>query len=201
MIHIRYLGTQPYLDVWEEMKRFTKDRNESTPDEIWILQHPSVYTQGQAGKAEHILNPQMIPIVQSDRGGQVTYHGPGQIVAYVLIDIRRRNLGIRSLVCLLEKMLISLLKHWKIEAQCREEAPGVYVSDKKIASIGLRVKNGCTYHGVALNVAMNLEPFNGINPCGYARLKMTQMQDFLDEIQIEQVIDRMVKEFLTFFTN
>ncbi len=199
MIHVRNLGTQPYLEVWENMKRFTMERTETTEDELWLLQHPPVYTQGQAGKPEHILNPQMIPIIQSDRGGQVTFHGPGQIVAYVLMNIRRRNLAIRTLVCMLEKMLISLLEHWNIHAQCRNGAPGVYVGDSKIASIGLRVKNGCTYHGIALNVAMNLEPFNGINPCGYARLEMTQMRDFIDGIQIEEVMDRMTQEFLTFF--
>jgi lipoyl(octanoyl) transferase len=199
MLNIRYLGLQTYTDVWDDMKRFTSERNENTIDELWLLEHPPIYTQGQAGKAEHILNLHSIPIVQTDRGGQVTYHGPGQLVAYVLIDIRRRNMGIRTLVCKLEEVLISILKQFNITAQTRCGAPGVYVDDKKIASIGLRVKNGCTYHGIALNVAMDLAPFSGINPCGYKALAMVQIQDFIPDVTMEQVSEQFVKGFLTTF--
>ena len=189
----------PYHDVWDDMKRFTSERNEQTVDELWLLEHHPVYTQGQAGKAEHLLNARSIPVVQTDRGGQITYHGPGQLVAYVLMDIRRRNMGIRTLVCQLEQLLILLLKHFDITAQTRCGAPGVYVDEKKIASIGLRVKNGCTYHGIALNVAMDLQPFSDINPCGYASLQMTQIQDFLHEISVDQVSKQFIQDFLTIF--
>lgn len=199
MLNIRYLGLQPYTEVWENMKRFTSERNEKTVDELWLLEHPAIYTQGQAGKAEHILNLQSIPIVQTDRGGQVTYHAPGQLIAYVMMDIRRRNIGIRTLVCQLEQVLIFMLKQFGIAGETRCGAPGVYVADKKIASIGLRVKNGCTYHGIALNVAMNLTPFSGINPCGYAKLIMTQLQDFIPDISVEQVNKQFVQSFLTIF--
>lgn len=199
MLNIRYLGLQTYTEVWDDMKRFTSERNENTIDELWLLEHPPIYTQGQAGKAEHILNLHSIPIVQTDRGGQVTYHGPGQLVAYVLIDIRRRNMGIRTLVCKLEEVLISILKQFNITAQTRCGAPGVYVDDKKIASIGLRVKNGCTYHGIALNVAMDLAPFSGINPCGYKALAMAQIQDFIPDVTMEQVSEQFVQGFLTTF--
>ncbi|WP_156812484.1 lipoyl(octanoyl) transferase LipB [Legionella tunisiensis] len=184
MINIRNLGLQPYLTVWDKMKSFTSMRNESTIDELWLLEHLAVYTQGQAGKAEHILNPNDIPIVQSDRGGQVTYHGPGQLVAYVLMDIRRRHLGIRTLVSQLEQVLINLLANYHIAGTIRCGAPGVYVEDKKIASIGLRVKNGCTYHGISLNVAMDLAPFQNINPCGFAKLKMAQISDYVPEVSV-----------------
>lgn len=199
MFTIRDLGIQPYLAVWEEMKRFTNSRDEQTNDEFWLLQHPPVYTQGQAGKAEHIINPQAIPVIQTDRGGQVTYHGPGQLVIYVLMNIRRRNLGIRSLVCQLEGVLVALLKQFNIDAQTRCGAPGVYVSEKKIASIGLRVKNGCTYHGIALNVAMDLKPFSGINPCGYSQLQMSQIEDFVPDIQMSLVSQQLIQQFLRVF--
>lgn len=199
MLHIHCLGLQPYSLVWNDMKQFTSQRDEHTPDELWLLEHPSVYTQGQAGKPEHILNPSDIPIIQSDRGGQVTYHGPGQLVAYVLMDIRRRQIGIRSLVCQLEQVLISLLNSYKIDAQTRCGAPGVYVGEKKIASVGLRVKNGCTYHGIALNVAMDLSPFSGINPCGYKTLQMTQLRDYIADISLEQVNKQFIQYFLTIF--
>ena len=189
----------PYHDVWDDMKRFTSERNEQTVDELWLLEHHPVYTQGQAGKAEHLLNARSIPVVQTDRGGQITYHGPGQLVAYVLMDIRRRNMGIRTLVCQLEQLLILLLKHFDITAQTRCGAPGVYVDEKKIASIGLRVKNGCTYQVIALNVAMDLQPFSDINPCGYASLQMTQIQDFLHEISVDQVSKQFIQDFLTIF--
>lgn len=199
MVNIRYLGMQPYLTTWENMKDFTSTRNEDTADELWLLEHPAVYTQGQAGKAEHVLNPKAIPVVQSDRGGQVTYHGPGQLVAYVLVDLRRRHLGIRTLVSQLEQTLIRVLSHYQISARIRCGAPGVYVEDKKIASIGLRVKNGCTYHGIALNVAMDLSPFNGINPCGFAKLEMTQIADFISNITVTSVSKLFTDAFISQF--
>lgn len=192
---VRLLGIQPYQDVWEQMKQFTMARTEHTEDELWLLEHPPVYTQGQAGKAEHVLNPHTIPIVQSDRGGQVTYHGPGQLVAYVLMDLRRRNLGIRTLVTRLENILISVLSKYQITGHNKCDAPGVYVNQKKIASIGLRVKNGCTYHGIALNVNMDLTPFLGINPCGFARLEMTQLSHFSPLIQVNEVMQHLISEF------
>ena len=199
MITIRNLGMQPYLDVWEQMKNFTSARIENTPDELWLLEHPPVYTQGQAGKAEHVLNSNAIPIVQSDRGGQVTYHGPGQLVAYVLMDIRRKHLGIRTLVSCLEQILISVLDHYEIKGAIRCGAPGVYVENKKIASIGLRVKNGCTYHGIALNVAMDLTPFSGINPCGFAKLEMTQISDYVSTAQITEIGKLFTEAFISRF--
>jgi lipoyl(octanoyl) transferase len=199
MINIRSLGQQLYQDTWEAMKHLTIERNENTPDELWLLEHLPVYTQGQAGKSEHVLNAHSIPVVQTDRGGQVTYHGPGQLVGYTLMDLRRRNIGIRTFVSTLEQVLLRLLQHFHINAHTRCHAPGLYVHEKKIASIGLRVKNGCTYHGIALNVAMDLTPFMGINPCGYTQLQMTQMSDFISDITIEEVTEQFIKEFLSVF--
>lgn len=199
MWHIRNLGLQPYLPVWNDMKEFTSVRDSNTVDELWLLEHPSVYTQGQAGKAEHILNPNSIPIVQSDRGGQVTYHGPGQLVGYILMDIGRQNLGVRTLVSQLEQVLISLLATYKIDASLKPGAPGVYVHDKKIASIGLRVKNGCTYHGIALNVAMDLKPFEGINPCGFSKLQMTQISEYASGATVSEASHQFAEMFLTQF--
>ncbi len=197
MITIRNLGMQSYLPTWENMKQFTQLRTESTVDELWLLEHPAVYTQGQAGKAEHILNPNSIPVIKSDRGGQVTYHGPGQLVAYVLLDIQRRKLGIRTLVSQLEEILINVLDHLQIKGSTQCGAPGVYVDEKKIASIGLRVKNGRTYHGIALNVAMDLAPFTGINPCGFAKLKMTQISDYAPDANIETVSRILTDSFIS----
>lgn len=196
---IDYLGTQDYHLIWSKMKEFTLNRTESTQDELWLLEHHAVYTQGQAGKPEHILNTNSIPIIQSDRGGQVTYHGPGQLVVYVLVDLIRLNIGVRTLVCKLEKVLISILARYQIEGEIRCGAPGVYVKDKKIASIGLRVKNGRTYHGVALNVDMDLEPFNDINPCGYAKMEMTQISAFVPSVKIKEVGQYFVQDFMTQF--
>ncbi len=198
-MQIRQLGVQSYTDVWLQMKEFTQNRNAQTQDELWLLEHFPVYTQGQAGKPEHVLNPQSIPIVQSDRGGQVTYHGPGQLVAYVLMDISRRNLGVRTLVSQLEQVLISVLAQYDIEALIRCGAPGVYVKEQKIASIGLRVKNGCTYHGIALNVDMDLKPFSGINPCGFAQMEMTQISHFYPKVLLEEVNQQFMQIFLQHF--
>jgi|TARA_R110002126_G_scaffold273866_1_gene418577 lipoyl(octanoyl) transferase len=199
MLIIRSLGTLPYSETWHAMKQFTDERTDDTPDEIWLLQHPPVYTQGQAGKPEHILNPGNIPIVQSDRGGQVTYHGPGQLIAYILMDIKRRNLGVRTLVCELERCLIRLLDSFDLKAETKPGAPGVYVFEKKIASIGLRVRKGCTYHGLALNINMDLKPFLGINPCGYAGLNMTQLHDHAPDTHIHDVETQLKKLFLAQF--
>jgi lipoyl(octanoyl) transferase len=156
------------------MQVFTQQRSDETVDEIWLLEHTPVYTQGQNGQPEHILNPGQIPIVQTDRGGQVTYHGPGQLMVYVLLDLKRKKLNVRALVTQLEQSLIDLLADYGIHAEARRDAPGVYVNGEKIGSIGLRIRRGCSYHGIAFNVAMDLEPFTRINPCGYSSLKMTQ---------------------------
>jgi lipoyl(octanoyl) transferase len=199
MIKIRNLGMQPYLSVWQNMKEFTTSRSEYTEDELWLLEHPAVYTQGQAGKAEHILKSNTIPVVQTDRGGQITYHGPGQLVGYILLDIHRRKLGIRTLVSYLEEVLISVLGSYQIKGVTRCGAPGVYVDNKKIASIGLRVKNGRTYHGIALNVAMDLTPFTDINPCGFAKLEMTQLSDYVPEVNVPSASKLFTDVFLTRF--
>lgn len=199
MMKIKHLGLQDYEQVWLAMKDFTQNRNDSSEDELWLLEHPPVYTQGQAGKPEHLLNPGQIPVVQSDRGGQVTYHGPGQLVAYILMDINRRKLGIRSLVCQLEKILMKQLALYSIEAQCQAGAPGVYVGPRKIASIGLRVKNGCSYHGIALNVNMDLSPFKGINPCGFARMEMTQIAEFAPQATVDNAGKEFAHEFYAVF--
>lgn len=199
MIKVRQVGLAKYEDIWQKMQEFTQNRTESTHDELWLLEHYSVYTQGQAGKPEHILDSREIPVIQSDRGGQVTYHGPGQLVGYVLMDLRQRHIGIRTLVNQLEQIIISTLGHFGIEGKTRFKAPGVYVDEKKIASIGLRVKNFCTYHGIALNVAMDLDPFKNINPCGFEKLEITQMRDFIPSITVEEVNEQFAKDFLNIF--
>ncbi len=172
---IRQLGQQEYEPVWRNMQQFTDTRNNNTGDEVWLVEHPPVFTLGMNGKPEHLLNPGDIPVIKIDRGGQVTYHGPGQLVAYLLIDIKRRKLGIRKMVEQIEQAIIDLLADYQIEAHGRRDAPGVYVGEQKIAALGLRVRRGCTYHGLALNVNMDLEPFSRINPCGYAGLEVTQL--------------------------
>jgi lipoyl(octanoyl) transferase len=176
---VRALGRLDYAPTWAAMRDFTDSRSADSADELWLLEHPPVFTQGQAGKAEHLLQPGDIPVVQVDRGGQVTYHGPGQIVGYCLFDLRRLGIGPRALVEGVEDALVSVLQALDIPAQADRQAHGVYIDGRKIASIGLRVRKGCSYHGFALNVAMDLEPFQRINPCGYAGLQMTQVQDFL----------------------
>jgi len=174
---VRQLGRCDYQDTWEQMQRFTDERAADTMDELWLLEHPPVFTLGQAGKREHLLNPGDIPIVQADRGGQVTYHGPGQLIGYLLLDLRRAGLGIRRLVTLLEQSIINLLAEHGIQSEARRDAPGVYVDGRKIAALGLRVRRGCSFHGLALNVDMDLEPFTRINPCGYEGLEVTQIKD------------------------
>lgn len=174
---IRHLNQEPYESIWQAMRVFTDTREPQTVDEIWLVEHPPVYTLGQNGQFIHILNPGEIPVVKTDRGGQVTYHGPGQLMAYVLIDIKRLHLGVRQLVSILEESVIALLSDYGISAQLRCNAPGVYVQGAKICSVGLRIRRGCSYHGLALNVGMDLMPFQGINPCGYEGLRMTQLSD------------------------
>ncbi len=174
---IRQLGQQQYEPTWRQMQQFTDQRDASTQDEIWLVEHPPVFTLGMNGKPEHLLNPGQIPVIKIDRGGQVTYHGPGQLVAYLLIDIKRRKLGIRAMVEKIEQAIIELLADYKIEARGRRDAPGVYVDDSKIAALGLRVRRGCTYHGLALNVSMDLDPFSRINPCGHKDMQVTQTAD------------------------
>jgi lipoyl(octanoyl) transferase len=184
-----------YQTAWDAMRDFTDMRDSNTSDEIWLIEHPPVYTLGQNGKREHILNPGNIPIIQTDRGGQVTYHGPGQLMFYVLVDLRRRNMGIRDLVSSLEKSVINMLAELNITAKARPDAPGVYVDDAKICSLGLRVRRGCSYHGLALNVSMDLAPFTGINPCGYANLAMTQIADWGRIETLEDIAKILVKHF------
>ncbi len=177
VIHVRKLGLRSYREVWQDMQSYTDTRSAESPDQLWLVEHFPVYTQGQAGKPEHLLNPGAIEVVQTDRGGQVTYHGPGQLVAYPLLNLKRRNLGVRDLVSLLEDCILAVLQDWAIPGYIRPKAPGVYVAERKIASLGLRVRRGCSFHGLSLNVAMDLHPFGGINPCGYNGLQMTQMAD------------------------
>jgi lipoyl(octanoyl) transferase len=193
---IRVLGLQPYEPVLEAMRRFTEQRDASTMDEVWLVEHPPVFTQGQAGKAEHLLVPGEIPVVQSDRGGQVTYHGPGQLVAYLLLDVRRLGFGVRDLVSRIERSLIELLAGYDVQAAAKPDAPGVYVNGAKIASLGLRIRNGRSFHGLALNVDMDLAPFRRINPCGYAGLAMTQLRDLAGPIEFNEVSTRLREQLV-----
>jgi lipoyl(octanoyl) transferase len=174
---VRDLGRQPYEPVWRAMQRFTDTRTDETPDELWLVEHDPVFTLGQAGKDEHVLMPGDIPVLHVDRGGQVTYHGPGQIVLYPLLDLKRLKVGVKDYVCRIEQAMIDTLADWNIHAQRREGAPGVYVNGAKIGALGIRVRHGCTFHGLAFNIAMDLEPFRRINPCGYQGLEVTSMLD------------------------
>ena len=174
---IRYLGTTPYQETWQAMSAFTEQRDQNTIDEIWLVEHSPVFTQGLAGKAEHLLENSNIPVVKSDRGGQITYHAPGQLIAYLLINIRRKEFNVRSLVTIIEQAIIDVLADNNVVAVAKPDAPGVYVDGKKIASLGLKIRKGCSFHGLALNVDMDLSPFLQINPCGYAGLEMTQCRD------------------------
>ena len=187
----RELGLMPYEPVWHAMQRFTDQRDADAADEVWLVQHPAVFTPGQAGKAEHLLVPGEIPVVQVDRGGQVTYHGPGQLVVYLLLDVRRLGYGVRELVTRMEHTLIDLLASYGVPAAARADAPGVYVNGAKIASLGLRIRRGCSFHGLALNVDMDLAPFRRINPCGYAGLPMTQMCDHVAPLEFAEVSARL----------
>lgn len=190
---IRRLGRVDYETTWHAMQQFTEQRDTHTPDEFWLVEHAPVFTQGQAGKPHHLLDPGTIPVIPTDRGGQVTYHGPGQVIIYVLLDLRRHKLGIRSLVTLLEESIIALVASFGILAEAKSDAPGVYVNDEKLASIGLRVRKHCSYHGLSLNVAMDLEPFKRINPCGYQGLVMTQLSQLGITLTLEQVAEHLAK--------
>lgn len=185
-LRYRRLGVAAYEETLAAMRRFTDERGADTPDELWLLQHPRVFTQGQAGRAEHVLAPGDIPVVQVDRGGQVTYHGPGQWVVYLLIDLKRRGLGVRELVSLIERAIVTVLADHGIDAAADPARPGVYVDGAKIASLGLRVRRGCSYHGLALNVSLDLEPFGRINPCGYEGLAVTSMAALLPGLQLDE---------------
>ena len=176
-LHVRNLGLQEYNSVFKKMRKFTTTRTSESIDEFWCLQHEAVFTLGANADHQHILTESDISIVQSDRGGQVTYHGPGQVIIYLLVDLKRKSLGVKCLVQLIEKAVVALLKDYKIDAEARADAHGVYVNDAKIASLGLRVHSGCSYHGLALNVDMDVSPFTQINPCGYPGLEVTQLKD------------------------
>ena len=182
MIKVRSKGLQDYLKTWEEMKSFTENRDSNTLDELWTLEHNSVFTQGLSGKSKHLLKETQIPIIQSDRGGQITYHAPGQLIIYCLIDIKRLGIGIKKMVSMIEQSLIELLSSYDITAHTLKGAPGVYVNDSKIAALGLKVKHGRTYHGLSLNIDMDLSPYTLINPCGYSDLKVTQMRNLTNNI-------------------
>jgi lipoyl(octanoyl) transferase len=176
-VNVRHLGLVDYQATWERMQQFTAQRTAQTADELWFLEHPPVFTLGMAGRREHLLAPGAIPVVTTDRGGQVTYHGPGQLVVYALLDLRRAGLGVRDLVTALEQSVIQYVATLGVTAIARREAPGVYVGERKLASVGIRIRRGCSYHGLALNVNMDLEPFQRINPCGYTGLAMMQLAD------------------------
>ena len=188
---VRQLGVQPYDATWRAMRDYTDSRDANSGDQLWLLEHPPVFTLGQAGKPEHLLDPGPIPVVNTDRGGQVTYHGPGQLVAYLLLDLKRAGLGVRGLVTLMEQAVIDLLADSGIEAVSRRDAPGVYVNEAKIASIGLRVRRGCSFHGLSLNVDMDLSPFDRINPCGYPGLRVTQLSAYVGDADLP----RLEREF------
>jgi len=188
---VRRLGLMDYEPVWRAMQAFTDQRAADTPDELWLVEHPPVFTQGQAGKAEHLLAPGDIPVIQVDRGGQVTYHGPGQIVAYPLIDISRSNIGVRALVKGIEQVVIDVLKSYGVDAQLLEGAPGVYIDGVKIASLGLRIRRGKSFHGLAFNINMDLEPFQRINPCGFKGLQVTKLSAFA-EVSMGEVENRLI---------
>lgn len=195
---VKELGLRDYQSVWQEMVEYTDRRRlESLDDQLWLVEHPPVFTQGQAGKAEHILDSGNIPVVQSDRGGQVTYHGPGQLVVYPLLDLRRLGLGVRDLVSHLEYILIEVLALWDISAYAKSDAPGVYIDTSKIASLGLRVRRGCSFHGLCLNVDMDLAPYSRINPCGYAGMEMTDMARILKlKPEMNKIKSQLIRTFV-----
>ena len=200
-ILVRQLGLQPYEPVSQAMHDFTDSRDETTPDEIWLVEHLPVFTQGQAGKAEHLLTTGDIPVIQSDRGGQVTYHGPGQQVMYVLLNLKRRKLGVRELVTLLEQTVVNTLAEYGIDAHPRADAPGVYVGEMKICSLGLRIRKGCSFHGLALNINMDLAPFLRINPCGYAGMEMTQMRQWVATATPDNIRPVLLNNMLALLNN
>jgi lipoyl(octanoyl) transferase len=191
-----FRGQQDYVPLWREMQEFTDTRDEDTPDEIWFVEHPPVFTMGLNASEEHLLAPGDIPVVQIDRGGQVTFHGPGQLMIYPLIDLRRSNIGIRNLVTALEQSVVDLVAEYKVDAVADPEAPGVYVHGDKLASVGLRIRRGSSFHGMALNVDIDLEPFSRINPCGYAELQMTDLRRLGIDLQLEQTSEKYLPHFL-----
>ena len=204
-LRIRKLGVIDYQTCWDAMRDFTETRNENTLDEIWLLQHPRVFTQGQAGKAAHVLAPGDIPVIQVDRGGQVTYHGPGQIVGYLLIDLRRRGLGVRALVNAIENAIVDVLAQYDIEATAKPDAPGVYlrhpnnprlIDGAKIAALGLRVRRGCTFHGLSLNIDMDLEPYGRINPCGFSGMQVAQLRDLVATVPTLDTVEQQLTQAL-----
>ena len=195
-IVVHHLGKASYNETWQKMQDFTNSRDQNTADELWFLQHPPVYTMGKNAKPEHLLAPDNIPIINADRGGQVTYHGPGQLVVYTLLDLKRLKIGVRELVTLIERTLVELLDGYGIDANARPEAPGVYANNAKIAALGLRIRKGCSFHGLALNVDMDLEPFSRINPCGYEGLEVTQLKNFIEDIEIDEVADNLQQRLM-----
>ncbi|MHC9086370.1 lipoyl(octanoyl) transferase LipB [Luteimonas sp. RIT-PG2_3] len=197
--HVRDLGRQPYAPVWRAMQRFTDARTVDTPDELWVVEHDPVFTLGQAGKPEHVLMAGDIPVIHVDRGGQVTYHGPGQIVVYPLLDIKRLKVGVRDYVCRIEQAIIDTLLEWNIAGVRRAGAPGVYVGDAKVAALGIRVRNGRTFHGLAFNIAMDLGPFQRINPCGYAGLQVTALDDLGGPASLDAVKPVLLAELAAQF--
>lgn len=193
-LHIRQLGPQDYETVWHQMQQFTAERDETTEDELWLVEHSPVFTLGLNGKPQHLLNPGEIPVINVDRGGQVTYHGPGQIVIYCLLDLKRLGIGVKQLVQKIEQAIINLLARYEIPAAARRDAPGVYVEGAKIAALGLRIKRGKSYHGLSVNIDMDLEPFSRINPCGYEGMTVTQLVDLKPAIDTSKVSDQLVTE-------
>ena len=193
---IKQLGLTDYVPVWESMKQFTHQRDKNITDEFWVTEHNAVYTQGLNGRKEHLLSTSGIPVVQVDRGGQVTYHGPGQLVIYCLLDLNRLGIGIRQLVTDIESAIINLLKSYDIDAFARRDAPGVYIGQAKIAALGLRIRKGYCYHGLSLNLDMDLAPFSGINPCGFKGLPVTQLSDFDNNFSTEQVSSQLCSELI-----
>ena len=201
VIKVRSKGLQDYLITWEEMKSFTENRDPNTLDELWTLEHNSVFTQGLSGKPEHLLKATQIPIIQSDRGGQISYHAPGQLIIYCLIDIKRLGIGIKKMVTIIEQSLIELLSSYDIKAHTLKGAPGVYVNDSKIAALGLKVKHGKTYHGLSLNIDMDLSPYKLINPCGYSDLKVTKMRNLTDNsLSISDIQHELSEHLINYIT-
>lgn len=196
-ITIRQLGRQDYQLIWKRMQDFTQQRAADSVDEIWITEHPPVYTLGLNGKAEHILDAGNIPVIQVDRGGQVSYHGPGQLVVYTLLDLKRLGFGVRDLVTQIEQAVIVTLAGYGIDANARADAPGVYVNDSKIAALGLRIRHGCSYHGLSLNLDMDLAPFHGINPCGHKGMKVSQLSDFTNNIDFSRLSNQLVSQLVS----
>lgn len=197
---VRHLGVVDYLQTWQQMQSFTDQRTSRVPDELWFVQHESVFTLGKNARKEHLLDTADIPVIETDRGGQVTYHGPGQLVVYTLLDINRLKLGVRDLVTVIEQNIVDLLADYGVMASARREAPGVYVDGDKIAALGLRVRRGCCFHGLALNIDMDLEPFSRINPCGYEGLRVTQLKDLVTDVSFQTVVDDMQRRLMRSFT-